>query len=157
MKALDVYAYTNWILFGAILGSAIFPVPVASSSPKQPFSERVRTIFTHALPPLDGNHLKATVIQVHYGPGESSPRHGHPCPVIGYVVQGAYRSQTEGEPERVYKSGDTFYEAPNVPHVLSANASKTEPATFLAVFVCDHDSPLSKDIPANTDRTGNSQ
>ncbi|MGA2352548.1 MAG: cupin domain-containing protein [Terracidiphilus sp.] len=157
MKALDVHAYTSRIFFGAMLGSMIFPVPVASSLAKHPFSERVRTIFTHALPPLDGNHLKAAVIQVHYGPGESSPRHGHPCPVIGYVVQGAYRSQTEGEPERVYKSGDTFYEAPNVPHVLSANASKTEPATFLAVFVCDHDSPLSSDISASADRKGRSQ
>jgi quercetin dioxygenase-like cupin family protein len=149
------HSHTPWILCAAGLGSAIFPMPAAGSSAKHRFPERVRTIFTHALSPLDGNHLKATVIQVHYGPGESSPRHAHPCPVIGYVVQGAYRSQTEGEPERIYKSGDTFYEAPNVPHVLSANASKTESATFLAVFVCDHGSPLSSDIPSSSDRTGN--
>jgi quercetin dioxygenase-like cupin family protein len=70
----------------------------------------------------------ATVVEVHYGPGESSPQHSHPCPVIGYVVHGVYRSQIEGEPEEAYKAGDTFYEAPNGLHVLSANASKTEPA-----------------------------
>jgi hypothetical protein len=91
------------------------------------------------------------------GPGESSPQHSHPCPVIGYVVQGAYRSQIEGEPEEVYKAGDTFYEAPNGLHVLSANASKTEPAAFIAVFVCDRDSPLSTDFPVSRGKTRDSQ
>jgi hypothetical protein len=32
-------------------------------------------------------------------------------------------------------------------HALSANASKTEPAKFLAYFVCDHETPLSVDVP----------
>lgn len=90
------------------------------------------------------------MVEVHYGPGESSPPHSHPCVVIGYVVEGALRTRVKGEPEAIYKPGETFYEAPNGVHVVSANASQTEPATFIAYFVCDHDTPLSRDVAKAT-------
>jgi quercetin dioxygenase-like cupin family protein len=96
---------------------------------------------------LDGDHLKATVVEVHYAAGESSPPHSHPCAVIGYVIAGALRTRAGSEPEAIYRAGEGFYEAPNLVHELSANASQTEPATFLAYFVCDHDAPLSTDVP----------
>jgi quercetin dioxygenase-like cupin family protein len=86
-------------------------------------------------------------VEVHYGPGESSPTHSHPCAVIGYVFDGALHTQVEGEPEAIYKAGESFYEAPNGIHVVSANASQTEEATFLAHFVCDRDTPLTSDVP----------
>ncbi|MDK1493161.1 cupin domain-containing protein, partial [Sinorhizobium sp. 7-81] len=44
-----------------------------------------------------------------------------------------------GEPERVYKAGENFYEEPGARHGVSKNASDTEPATLLAVFVLDTD------------------
>jgi quercetin dioxygenase-like cupin family protein len=109
--------------------------------------ERARVALSQALPKLDGDHLNATLVEVHYGPGESSPPHSHPCAVIGYVVEGALRMQVKGEPEASYKAGEGFYEAPNGVHVVSANASQTVPATFIAYFVCDHDTPLSSDVP----------
>ena len=99
--------------------------------------------FSHTLPRLDGAHLKATVVEVTYGPGESSPPHSHPCAVIGYVMEGALRTQVEGEAEAVYKAGQSFYEAPNGVHMISANASDQAPAKFLAYFICDHDTPLT--------------
>lgn len=97
----------------------------------------VRTVITHALPPLDGHALAATVVEVAYGPGGSSPPHSHACPVIGYVLEGALRSQVKGEAEAVYRTGESFYEAPDGIHAVSANASATKPVRFLAYFVCD--------------------
>lgn len=108
---------------------------------------RVRPVQAHALPRLNGAALKATMIEVNYGPGESSPIHTHPCPVLGYVVEGAVRMQVDGGPETVYRRGEGFYEPPNAVHGVSANASRTDPARFLATFVCDHDAPLSSDVP----------
>jgi quercetin dioxygenase-like cupin family protein len=67
--------------------------------------------------------------------------------VIGYVVQGALRMQVKGEPEVLYRSGQSFYEAPNGVHLVSANASATEPATLIAYFVCDRETPLSVAVP----------
>ena len=111
--------------------------------------DRARLALAHALPKLDGTHLRASVVEVRYGPGESSLQHSHPCSVVGYVVDGAIRTQVKGEPEAIYKAGEAFYEAPNGIHEVSANASQTQPATFIAYFVCDHDTPLSINVPKN--------
>jgi quercetin dioxygenase-like cupin family protein len=110
-------------------------------------SERGRIVLERALPKMDGEHLKVTLVEVNYGPGESSAAHSHPCPVIGYVAAGSLRTQVRGEKEAVYKAGESFYEAANGVHVVSANASQTEPAKLIAYFVCDHDAPLSVTAP----------
>jgi quercetin dioxygenase-like cupin family protein len=135
------------ILWVAALGSPMAWTQAPSGTTHAETKERTRVALSQVLPKLDGTHLKATVVEVHYGPGESSPSHSHPCAVIGYVIEGALRTQVKGEPEAIYKSGETFYEAPNGVHVVSANASQTKPATFIAYFVCDHDGPLSTDGP----------
>ncbi|MGD0435347.1 MAG: cupin domain-containing protein [Bryobacteraceae bacterium] len=110
--------------------------------------EEARIAFEHALPALDGSHLVAHVVEVTYGPGESSRAHSHPCAVIGYVIEGAVRMQVKGEPEATYKAGQSFYEAPNGVHAVSANASKTERARFVAILTCDHETPLTVPPPA---------
>ena len=110
-------------------------------------AEEARIVFAHALPALDGGRLQAKVVEVTYGPGESSKQHSHPCAVIGYVIEGAVRMQVKGEPEATYKAGQSFYEAPNGVHAVSANASKTERARFLAYFTCDRETPLTVPAP----------
>jgi quercetin dioxygenase-like cupin family protein len=107
---------------------------------------RVRVATTQAMPRLAGANLKASIVEVTYPPGGESRTHTHPCAVIGYVVSGHYRSGVKGAEELVYGPGDTFYEAPNGVHMVSRNASSTEPTKFLAYFLCDHDVPLSTDL-----------
>jgi quercetin dioxygenase-like cupin family protein len=99
--------------------------------------------FSHALPKLDGNHLRAIVVQVNYAPGEADKPHSHPCTVIGYVAQGVIRFQIKGGPEGIFKAGESFYEPPNGVQQVSANASDKEPATLIAFFICDHETPLT--------------
>ncbi|MGA7914125.1 MAG: cupin domain-containing protein [Candidatus Acidiferrales bacterium] len=131
--------------------SAQAPSPAASAQTSS--TKQVRVAFTQALPPLEGNHLKATLVEVTYGPGASSAPHSHPCPVIVYVVAGALRAKVQGQPEAIYHAGESFYEAPNGVHEISANASQTEPVKFVAFFVCDHETPLST-APPNAAPTG---
>ena len=99
--------------------------------------------FSHALPQLDGKHLRATVLEVNYAPGEADKPHSHPCTVIGYVAQGAIRFQVKGGPESVFKAGESFYEPPNGVHEVSANASDKEPAKLIAFFICDRETVLT--------------
>ena len=40
---------------------------------------------------------------------------------------------------RIYRAGESWSEAPGATHSISRNASKTEPAKLLAVFVVDTD------------------
>ena len=109
-------------------------------------AERTGVAFSGALPPMDGSRLEATVVEVNYGPGESSEPHSHPCPVVGYVVEGTVRSQVQGEAEAVYQAGETFYEPPNGVHLVSGSASAKAPAKLLAYFVCDRKAPLSAPV-----------
>jgi quercetin dioxygenase-like cupin family protein len=111
---------------------------------------RTRIVFSHALPRLDPAHLQVTTVEVTYPPGGSSAPHSHPCPVIGYVLKGAVRMQVKGGTEGIYRAGDSFYEESNGVHMVSKNASATEPATFLAYFICDHSAPLSVKVPTNS-------
>ena len=114
--------------------------------------QEARIVFAHTLPALDGGRLQAKLVEVTYGPGEASQQHSHPCAVIGYVIEGDVRMQVKGEPEATYKAGQSFYEAPNGVHAVSANASKTERARFLAYFTCDRETPLT--IPAPGGKIG---
>jgi quercetin dioxygenase-like cupin family protein len=118
-----------------------------SATQRAASTERARIVLSRALPKLDGDQLKATLVEVNYGPGESSEPHSHPCPVLGYIVAGALRTQVRGENEAVLTAGESFYEPAHGVHVVSANASQTEPAKLIAYFVCDHDAPLSVAAP----------
>jgi len=121
----------------------------ATSAPSSQLEARTRIVFSHALPQLDPAHLQVTTVEVTYPPGGSSAPHSHPCPVIGYVLHGAVRMQVKGGVESVYQAGESFYEAPNGVHLVSANASRKEPAVFLAYFICDHSAPLSSKVPGD--------
>jgi quercetin dioxygenase-like cupin family protein len=124
--------------------------PIPPSQDKAAWHSRIA--FSHTLPQLAGDHLSVSIVEVVYGPGDSSLPHSHPCPVIGYVVEGALRMQVKGEPEAIYRTGESFYEAPYGVHLVSANASDKEPAKLIAYFVCDHDTSLLS-VPAPKTRT----
>jgi glucose/arabinose dehydrogenase/quercetin dioxygenase-like cupin family protein len=113
----------------------------------RPPGAAARELVTHAVPPLTGPTLQLQIVEVAYEPGGWSPSHHHPCPVVGYVLDGAVRMQLAGQPERVYKAGQTFTELPTDVHVVSSNASETAPARFLAYFACDTPGPRSVPTP----------
>jgi quercetin dioxygenase-like cupin family protein len=86
---------------------------------------------------------EVTVITLAYAPGGSSPPHRHPCPVFVYVLEGTVVSQVEGQPPATYHQGQMFYEAPNLVHAVSRNASTTQPAKLLVFFVGDKGQTLT--------------
>src|ERR1700746_4221425 len=100
------------LLCGVLVASPVWSQELSKGTNKGR-KERARVLFYTEVPNLNSNHLKATLVEVNYGPGEASLPHSHPCAVIGYVVQGTLRTQVKGGPEVVYKAGETFYEAPN--------------------------------------------
>ena len=93
--------------------------------------------FAAEIPNIPGKSLIAN--EVTYAPGEASPAHTHgPSAFIyAYVVSGAIESKVGDGEMRVYRAGESFSEPPGAMHAICRNASKTEPAKFLAVFVDD--------------------
>ena len=130
----------TWIRIATIAGVS---AALLAGAAEQGRRSESRTAFSGKLPALDGRRLEATLVEVTYPPGGANPAHRHPCPVIGYVLEGAVRMQVKGQPERIFKPGETFFESPSDVHVVSANASQDAPARFLAYFVCDRATPLS--------------
>ena len=147
MKTMSTMSSNKWVKFLAILACVAMSFSATGIAPASSKPSRGGIILSRSLPRLDGANLKVTVVEVTYGAGESSAPHSHPCPVIGYVVEGTLRSKVNGETEATYSVGESFYEAPNGIHVISANASASAPTKFLAFFVCDHDTPLSVPPP----------
>jgi quercetin dioxygenase-like cupin family protein len=106
------------------------------------YQEEVKLVFERVIPNIEGKSMAALVVT--YPPGGKGPAHHHaPSAFIyAHVMSGAIRSQVGDEPAKVYHAGEGFYELPGSRHGISENASDTEPASLLAVFVVD-----SKDRP----------
>ena len=141
---MDLSTTIRWKLWQWLAAaSAVALGASAYATQAEPPSSQSKVVLSQPLPPMDGAHLETTLVHVTYPPGGANATHRHPCPVVGYVLEGALRMQVMGKAEVVYKAGDTFYESPTDVHVVSANASQDKPARFLAYFVCDHRTPLS--------------
>ena len=100
---------------------------------------KVTVVFDQALPNVSGKSMKGVLVE--YGPGGSSPAHMHPRSAFIYatILEGAIRSQVNNGPVTTYRTGDSWSEFPGDHHGVSGNASTTEPARLLAVFVVDTD------------------
>lgn len=124
----------------AVPASAAHADPTPANSGQTPI---VRKIFDQPTN-VPGKSLEA--VSVSYPPGTKSQPHHHAKSafIMADVVSGAIRSQIEGEPARVYHPGETWSEAPGAHHVISENASATEPAELIAVILVDTgDGPIT--------------
>ena len=113
----------------------------AVSDPAGSSLDRVEPITSHALPNVPGKRV--TIVRVFYGPGGFTRAHRHSGSVTAYITKGEIRSQLAGGPVETFKVGQSFFEPPGATHLVSANASNTEPAELIAVFVADEGAQLT--------------
>ena len=106
--------------------------------------DTVEPIASYALPNVPGKRV--TILRVFYGPGGFTRPHRHAGSVTAYVTRGEIRSQLGGGPLETFKVGQSFFEPPGSTHLVSANASNTEPAELIAVFVADEGAQLTSFI-----------
>jgi quercetin dioxygenase-like cupin family protein len=112
-------------------------VQVAQKKDALGFDETVRPVFERAIPNIPGKKLIA--VEVTYPPDGKSASHFHSQSafIYAHVLSGAIRSQVDDEPAKVYQVGEGFYENPGSHHRVSENASASQPASLLAVFITD--------------------
>jgi quercetin dioxygenase-like cupin family protein len=122
------------------VSAAVEPLCVASE-PAGSALDRVEPIASYALPNVPGKRV--TVVRVFYGPGGFTRAHRHAGSVTAYITKGEIRSQLGGGPVETFKVGQSFFEPPDAMHLVSANASNTEPAELIAVFVADEGAQLT--------------
>ncbi|HEY4200342.1 MAG TPA: cupin domain-containing protein [Devosiaceae bacterium] len=110
-------------------------------------AETVAKNFEAAIPNIAGKSLVA--VEVNYAPGAASGAHTHAKSafIYAYVVSGAIESKVDNGETHIYHAGESWSEEPGAIHSVSRNASQTEPAKLLAVFVLDTgDSPLTTPV-----------
>jgi quercetin dioxygenase-like cupin family protein len=119
-----------------LAAASLLSINVAAEETTPPVS-KVTKIFDRELPNVPGKSMRAVLVE--YGPGAASPSHRHPASAFIYatVLEGEIRSQVNDGPAQVYKAGETWTELPGDHHKVSANASATQPARLLAIFVVD--------------------
>ncbi len=118
----------------ALTAFALIPcVALVQSAPL----DTITPAFSETMPDIPGKIINAIVVT--YKPGGKSPphRHARSAFVIGYVLSGSIRSQVNGGEVQVFRAGEHWTEAPGAHHDLSENASATEPASLLAIFIAD--------------------
>ncbi|MCX5544781.1 cupin domain-containing protein [Paraburkholderia sp. CNPSo 3076] len=95
--------------------------------------------FDAAIPNVPGKSLIA--LEVTYAPGAASIPHTHAKSafIYAYVIEGAVESKVNDDPTRIYRAGESWSEPPGAIHSISRNASKSQSAKLLAVFVLDTD------------------
>jgi len=135
--ALAAVAVASALLAAADVRAVDAPKPAA-----------VSTLMSHDLTGLPGK--EAVMLTVEYPPGGSSPPHRHDANVFVYVLEGAINMQIEGQKQVTLTAGQTFYEGPWDVHVVSANASTTQPAKFLVVMVKDKNAPVGHPVGPET-------
>ena len=124
-----IYALVVCVLINATVGTG-----AAIAADK---NSKVTLVYEHALPNVPGKSIKGVLVE--YASGGTSSAHTHPKSAFIYatVLEGAILSSVNNGPVVTYRAGQSFSEMPGDRHSVSENASKTEPAKLLAVFVVD--------------------
>jgi quercetin dioxygenase-like cupin family protein len=123
----------RFLLAGALLLS--FAASVAAQEPP-----KVTPLLSRDLTDIPGK--EGTMLIVEYAPGGADPVHRHNAHAFVYVLEGSVIMQVKGAEPVTLHPGQTFYEGPNDIHLVGRNASKTEPAKFLVVFVKKKGAPI---------------
>ena len=118
---------------GAALAVAAAPPVLAHGD----LAETVTKVFDQPISNIPGKSM--ITVEVDYAPGMASLSHTHAKSafIYAYVLSGAIESKVNDGETRIYRAGESWFEPPNAIHSVSRNASKTEPARLLAVFVVD--------------------
>ena len=116
---------------------AVVSLTAASAQDASGDKRKVTHVYDQVLPNVPGKSIRGVLVE--YEPGGFSDAHTHPNSAFIYatVLEGAIRSQVNDGPVITYRAGESWSEHPGDRHLVSANASDTEPARLLAVFVLD--------------------
>ena len=127
------------LAFAIALGLA---VPLAAQqAPAQP-SPVKRTILQRADVP--GTNLELIYANVEIAPGFKAGRHSHPGVVMAQVTEGEFWFAPDGQPETIFKAGESF----TVPDRAIHNEGATDKGVkFAVVYVVEKGKPLVSPAP----------
>ena len=86
---------------------------------------------------------EGVVAQVEFAPGAHEPKHTHPGDIFGYVLEGEMVFELEGEPPRVIRAGETFWEpGGDVIHYQDGNNRDDINVRYVVTMLCAPGQPM---------------
>jgi quercetin dioxygenase-like cupin family protein len=123
----------NTASFLPLIMSVAATLPAAAHSAPAGSASTRRDVIKHRLPGEPERDI--TLVEVTYPPGTGSPQHLHANGVMAFVVSGTITSKVGEGPEQTFNAGDAWWEPEGAIHRVSRNASSTQSATLLAIYV----------------------
>ena len=106
--------------------------------------ENALTVVQEVRPPFIPDGAEAMTVVVEYPPGSAgSPPHRHSGPAFGYMLEGEMLWELEGEPPRVIRAGEAFWEpGGDVIHYSNANNRDDIKSRFVVTMLCVPGQPM---------------
>lgn len=107
--------------------------------------EDALTVVQEVMPPAIAEGAHAMTVIIEYPPGSAgAPPHRHPSgPAFGYMLEGEMLFELEGEPPRVIRAGEAFWEpGGDVIHYSDANHRDDVRSRFLVTMMCVPGQPM---------------
>ena len=126
LNSLSLHSLILTVVATLAGGAAAQPVPQRSASTR-------RDVIKRRLPGEPERDI--TLVEVTYPPGTGSPPHVHTNGVMAFVISGTIVSKVADGPEQTFHAGDAWWEPEGAIHRVSRNASSTDSATLLAIYI----------------------
>jgi quercetin dioxygenase-like cupin family protein len=106
--------------------------------------ENALTVVQEAQPPYIPDGAGAMTVVIEYPPGSAgAPPHRHAGPAFGYMLDGEMLFELEGEPPRVIRAGEAFWEpGGDVIHYSDANNRDDVKSRFVVTMLCVPGAPM---------------
>jgi quercetin dioxygenase-like cupin family protein len=107
--------------------------------------ETAFTVVQEAQPPFIPEGAHAMTVVIEFEPGSpGAPPHRHPNgPAFGYVLEGEMLFELEGEPPRVVRAGEGFWEpGGDVIHYSDANNRDDVKLRYVVTMLCAPGKPM---------------
>jgi quercetin dioxygenase-like cupin family protein len=116
----------------------------AGRKPRSNAWQTAITVLQEAAPPAIPAGAHAMTAVVEFPPGDpGTPPHRHSGPAFGYVLDGEMLFELEGEPARVVRAGEAFWEAGgDVIHYQDGNNRDDMPVRFTVTMLCEPGKPM---------------
>ena len=102
------------------------------------------TTLQEAVPPFIPAGAHAMTVVIEFPPGDpGTPPHRHSGPAFGYVLEGEMLFELEGEPPRVIRAGEAFWEpGGDVIHYSDGNNRDDMRCRFTVTMLCVPGQPM---------------
>ena len=127
----------------ALAALALSPHTLADATPAAPQAQRT-VLERHDLSGVEGKEVILGTAQL--PPGAVIGWHIHHGDESGYVLKGQLLLKLKGQPDRVLKAGDHFFNPAGLVHSLAAEPDG-EGGTAVSTWIVDKGKPLAEPAP----------